>query len=75
MCAINLFMWCTRSYFKKLIKILRNSNIWCRYGNNYTGVYCSADDLSLLSPTYTGLQEMLKSVNGMLMTMILFLIL
>ena len=24
------------------------------------GVYCYADNLSLLSPTYTGLQEMLK---------------
>ena len=44
----------------KLIEILRNYNIGCRYGNHYMGVYCYADDLSLLSPTFTGLQEMLK---------------
>ena len=38
----------------------RNCNIRCRYGNHYMGVYCYADDLSLLFPTFTGLQEMLK---------------
>ena len=48
-------------YLNKLIEILRNSNIGCRYGNHYMGVYCYADDLTLLSPTYTGLQEMLKN--------------
>ena len=47
-------------YLNKLIEILRNCNIGCRYGNHYMGVYCYADDLSLLSPTFTGLQEMLK---------------
>ena len=47
-------------YLDKLIEILRKCNIGCRYGNHYMGVYCYADDLSLLSPTFTGLQEMLK---------------
>ena len=47
-------------YLNKLIEILRNSNNGCRYDNHYMGVYCYADSLTLLSPTYTGLQEMLK---------------
>ena len=47
-------------YLNKLIEILRNSNIGCRYGNHYMGIYCYADELTLLSPTYIGLQEMLK---------------
>ena len=47
-------------YLNKFIEILRKCNISCRYGNHYMGVYCYADDLSLLSPTFTGLQEMLK---------------
>ena len=47
-------------YLNKLIEILRNCNIDCRYGNHYMGVYWYADDLSLLSPTFTGLQKMLK---------------
>ena len=29
-------------------------------GNNYMGVYCYADDIGLLSPTLSGLNEMLK---------------
>ena len=37
-----------------------NSNIGCRYGNHYMGVYCYADDIGLLSPTLSGLKEMLK---------------
>ena len=47
-------------YLNKLVEILRKCNIGFRYGNYYMGVYCYADDLSLLSPTFTGLQEMLK---------------
>ncbi len=46
-------------YLDKLIDILRQSNIGCRYGSHYMGVYCYADDLSLLSPTVTGIREML----------------
>ena len=47
-------------YLNKLIEILIHCNIGCRYGNHYMGIYCYADDLSLLSPTFIGLQEMLK---------------
>ena len=41
-------------YLNKLIKILRKCNIGCRYRNHYMGDNCYADDLSLLSPTFTG---------------------
>ena len=30
------------------------------YGNHYMGVYCYADDIGLLSPTLSGLKEILK---------------
>ena len=43
-----------------LIDVVRSSNIRCRYGNHYMGVYCYADDIGLLSPTLSGLKEMLK---------------
>ena len=54
--SLNLFS----VYLNRLIEILRKCNIGCRYGNHYMGVYCYADDLSLIAPTFTGLQEMLK---------------
>ena len=47
-------------YLNKLIEILRTSNVGCRYGNQFLGVFCYANDLSLLSPSFTGLQEMLR---------------
>ena len=47
-------------YSNDLINVLRSSNIGCIYGNHYMGVYCYADDISLLSPTLSGLKEMLK---------------
>ena len=47
-------------YVNHLIKKLRNSNLSCRYGNEYMGIYCYADNISLLSPTFTGLKEMLQ---------------
>ena len=40
-------------YLNKLIEILRNCNIGYRYGSHYMGVYSYADDLILLSPTFT----------------------
>ena len=43
-------------YVNNLITKLRNSNL----GNEYMGVYCYADDISLLSSTVTRLKEMLK---------------
>ena len=36
-------------------------NIGCRYGSEYMGVFCHADDLSLLCPSFTGIKEMLKT--------------
>ena len=53
-------------YLDKLLGILRASNVGCRYGNHYMGAFCYADDISLLSPTVSGLQDMLKYVNVML---------
>ena len=47
-------------YVHDLIDVLRSSNIGCRYGNHNMGVYCYADDIGLLSPTLSGLKEMLK---------------
>ena len=41
-------------YLNDLIDVLRSSNIGCRYGNHYMGVYCYADDIGLLSPTLSG---------------------
>ena len=46
-------------YLNDLIDVLRSSN-GGRYGNHYMGVYCYADDIGLLSPTLSGLKEMLK---------------
>ena len=47
-------------YSNDLIDVLHSSNIGCRYGNHYMGVYCYTDDIGLLPPTLTGLKEMLK---------------
>ena len=47
-------------YVNHFITKLHSSNLGCRYGNEYMGVYCYADDISLLSPTFTVLKEMLK---------------
>ena len=47
-------------YVNHLITKLHSSNLGCRYGNEYMGMYCYAGDISLLSPTFTGLKEMLK---------------
>ena len=47
-------------YLDKLLGILRASNVGCRYGNHYMGAFCYADDISLLLPTVSGLQDMLK---------------
>ena len=39
-----------------LIDELHSSNIGCRYGNHYMGVYCYADDIGILSPTLSGIK-------------------
>ena len=43
-------------YMDNLIKRLKDSNIGRKIGNNYVGVFCYADELTLLSPTLTGLK-------------------
>ena len=42
-------------------KIINQNNIGCRYGSEYMGVFCYADDLRLLCPSFTGIKEMLKT--------------
>ena len=42
-----------------LIKRLKDSNIGCKISKNYLGVFCYAVDLTLISPTLTGLKCML----------------
>ena len=48
-----------RIYIDNLIKRLKDSNNSCEIGNNYEGVFCYADDLTLISPTVTRLKCML----------------
>ena len=38
-------------YFNELIETLRKNNIGSSYGSEYMGVFCYADDLSLLCPS------------------------
>ena len=47
-------------YLNELIDVLRFSNIGCRYGYHYMSVSYYTDDIGLLSPTLSGLKEMLK---------------
>ena len=37
-------------------------NIWVCIVMYYMGVYCYADDISLLSPTFTGLKRNVKDM-------------
>ena len=46
-------------YLNDLIYVLRYSNIG-RYGNHYMGVYCNSNDIGVLSPTLSGLQEIVN---------------
>ena len=48
-------------YLNRLIEILRKVNIGCRYGSEFMGVYCYANDLSLLGLSFTGIKEMLRT--------------
>ena len=47
-------------YMNDLFNILRNFKSGCQIGNLYAGVFRYADDLLLISPTRSGLQEMLN---------------
>ena len=48
-------------YLLGLIKILRKNNIGCRYGSEFKGIFCYADDFSLLCPYFTGIRKMLRT--------------
>ena len=48
-------------YLNGLIEKLRKNNIRCRYDSEFMGVFGYADDLSLLSPSFTGIKEMLRT--------------
>ena len=43
-----------------MIKTLKQRNIGCKIGNKFLGVFGYVDDLTLLCPTLSGLQEMLN---------------
>ena len=47
------------NYMEYWIKRLKDSTIGCKIGNNYVGVFCYADNLTLIRPTLTGLKCML----------------
>ena len=48
-------------YLNELMEKQRKNNIGCRYGSEFMGVFCYADDLSLLCPSFTGIKEMLRT--------------
>ena len=43
-------------YLNNLIINLRNSNIGCKYGSEYMGVFGYADNLLLLCPSFNGIK-------------------
>lgn len=47
-------------YLDELLKRLEHSDIGCHIGNVYAGAGSYADDVTLLCPTKTGMEEMLK---------------
>ena len=47
-------------YINKLIKTLRKSSIGCQIQGVYLGIWVYADDIILLSPSRSGLQQMVK---------------
>ena len=47
-------------YMNDLFDVLRKSRTGCQIGHLYAGVFGYADDLLLISPTRSGLQEMLS---------------
>ena len=51
------------AYFNDLFKRLRHSQLGCHIGNMYVGSLGYADDLTMLSPTLSGLKSMLQIVD------------
>ena len=47
-------------YLDSLTKTLKQRNIGCKIGNKFLGVFGYADDLTLLCPTLSDIQEMLN---------------
>ena len=47
-------------YMDELIDKLKMNDVGCHIGRQFTGAFCYADDLTLLSPTIRGLQKMLN---------------
>ena len=48
-------------YLNRLLEKIRKNNIGCRYGSEFMRVFCYADDLSLLCPSFIGIKEMLRT--------------
>jgi hypothetical protein len=47
-------------YTDGLLRKLKDSGIGCHMGSQYVGALAFADDLTLLSPTLSGLKEMIR---------------
>ncbi len=50
-------------YVDDLIDELKYKSLGCHIGNQYCGIVVYADDIMLLSPSLTGLQDMLETCN------------
>ena len=56
--VISPAIWCV--YTEDLIKDIRRLGLGCRLQDVFLGIMVYADDVILLSPSRSGLQEMLK---------------
>ena len=50
-------------YINDLFDTFRKSNLGCRIGDHYFGILGYADDISLISPSRKGLQDMIDKVS------------
>jgi len=55
-------------YINNLIRILRNSTLGCQLQGVYLGIWVYADDVILLAPSRTALQEMVKICESFAIT-------
>ena len=51
-------------YLNELLETTRKNSIRCRYCSEYMGIFCYADDLNLLFPSFAGIKEMLKTCES-----------
>ena len=56
-------------YINNLIRILRNSTLGCQLQGVYLGIWVYADDVILLAPSRTALQEMVKICESFAISM------